>query len=93
MTSPTEDDRRSELELSPERMLELADLVSRLVVERIQGLADEPARAPPQDASPAIAELQYATDLDFVQDPGPAEPVWSADRSTLVTTGDFRTPR
>ena len=43
MTSPTEDDPRSELALSPERMLELADLVSRLVVERIHGLAEEPA--------------------------------------------------
>ena len=43
MTSPTEDDPRSELALSPARMLELADLVSRLVVERIHGLPDEPA--------------------------------------------------
>ena len=31
------------------------------------GLADEPARAPP----PKIRELQYGTDLEFVQDPGP----------------------
>ncbi len=43
------------------------------------GLADEPARAPPQDASAALGELQYVSDLEFVQDPGPAEPVWSAD--------------
>jgi glutamate/tyrosine decarboxylase-like PLP-dependent enzyme len=43
MTSPTEDTERSELELSPERMLELADLAARLVVERIDGLRGEPA--------------------------------------------------
>ncbi len=43
------------------------------------GLADEQARAPPQDASPAIAELQYVTDLEFVQDTGPTEAVWSPD--------------
>jgi aromatic-L-amino-acid decarboxylase len=43
MTSPTEDGPRSELELTPERMLELADQVSRIVVNRIQGLPDEAA--------------------------------------------------
>ena len=43
------------------------------------GLADEPARAPPQAPPPEIRELQYASDLEFVQDPGPDEPVWSAD--------------
>ncbi|MEE8156380.1 MAG: transposase [Phycisphaerales bacterium] len=43
------------------------------------GLADEPPRATPQDTSPALGELQYVSDLEFVQDPGPAEPVWSAD--------------
>ena len=46
------------------------------------GLADEPARAPPHAPPPGSAtlgELQYVSDLDFVQDPGPAEPVWSAD--------------
>ena len=43
MTAPTEDRPRSELELAPERMLQLAELASRLVVERIQGLPDEPA--------------------------------------------------
>ena len=43
------------------------------------GLADEPARAPPHDASPAIRELQYVSDLEFVQEPAPAEPVWSPD--------------
>ena len=43
------------------------------------GLADEPARAPPHAPPPALGELQYVSDLEFVQDPGPAEPVWSAD--------------
>ncbi len=43
------------------------------------GLTDEPPRAPPQDTSPALGELQYVSILEFVQDPGPAEPVWSAD--------------
>ena len=43
------------------------------------GLTDEPPRAPPQHTSPALGELQYESDLEFVQDPGPAEPVWSAD--------------
>ncbi len=39
------------------------------------GLVDEPPRAPP----PPIRELQYVSDLEFVHDPGPAVPVWSAD--------------
>ena len=43
------------------------------------GLADEPPRAPPHAPPPAIRELQYVSDLEFVHDPGPAEPVWSPD--------------
>ncbi len=43
------------------------------------GLADEPPRAPPHASPPGFRELQYVSDLEFVQDPGPAEPVWSAD--------------
>ncbi|MDX1495059.1 MAG: aminotransferase class I/II-fold pyridoxal phosphate-dependent enzyme [Longimicrobiales bacterium] len=43
MTSSTEGVTRTGLELSPERMLELAELASRLVVERIHGLDGEPA--------------------------------------------------
>ncbi len=35
------------------------------------------ARAPP--AAPPIRELTYVSDLEFVPEPGPAEPVWSAD--------------
>lgn len=41
MSSSTEDVTRGELELSPERMRELAELATRLVVERIAGLADD----------------------------------------------------
>jgi hypothetical protein len=43
------------------------------------GMPDEPPRAPPQDASPALGELQYVSDLEFVDDAAPPEPVWSAD--------------
>ena len=43
------------------------------------GLADEPPRAPPHNTSPTFGELRYVSDLQFVQDPGPAEPVWSSD--------------
>ena len=39
------------------------------------GRPDEPPRAPPQTPPPTIRELQYASDLEFVQDPGPDEPV------------------
>ncbi|MHC5007234.1 MAG: hypothetical protein ACYTGF_07755 [Planctomycetota bacterium] len=42
------------------------------------------SRAPPSDArtpptAPPIRALTYVSDLEFVGDPGPAEPVWSAD--------------
>ena len=43
------------------------------------GLADDPPRAPPQASPTEFRELQYVNDLEFVHDPGPAEPVWSAD--------------
>ena len=43
------------------------------------GLADEPPRAPPHASPPGFRELQYVSDLEFVHDAGPAEPVWSAD--------------
>ncbi len=41
------------------------------------GLPDEPARAPPRTASLAFRELQYVSDLEFVDDAAPPEPVWS----------------
>ncbi|MHC4769816.1 MAG: hypothetical protein ACYTEI_14055 [Planctomycetota bacterium] len=41
------------------------------------------SRAPPSDVqappTPPIRQLTYVSDLEFVGDPGPAEPVWSAD--------------
>lgn len=43
MTASAEDTPRSELELSPERMMELAELAARLVVERHERLPGEPA--------------------------------------------------
>ena len=43
------------------------------------GLPDELPRAPPRAPPPPTRELQYVSDLEFVQDPGPAEPVWPAD--------------
>ena len=43
------------------------------------GLANEPPRAPPNVPPPGFHELQYVNELEFVHDPGPAEPVWSAD--------------
>ncbi len=43
------------------------------------GLADESTRAPPNSPPPEIRELRYVDDLEFVHDPGPVEPVWSAD--------------
>ena len=43
MTASAEDAPRSELELSPERMMELAELAARLLVDRFEALPDEPA--------------------------------------------------
>ena len=43
MTSSTEDAPENELQLSSARMMELADLASRLIVERLDRLPTEPA--------------------------------------------------
>ena len=43
------------------------------------GLVDEVPRATPNAPPPGFRELQYVNDLEFVQDAGPAESVWSAD--------------
>ncbi len=51
------------------------------VIEKILthcGLPQEPPRAPPQATSPASGEPQYVSDLEFVDDAAPPEPVWSA---------------
>ncbi len=53
------------------------DVIDRILTHC--GLPEEPPRAPPQPPAPVIRELQYVSDLQFDQDPGPAEPVWSAD--------------
>jgi hypothetical protein len=50
------------------------------VIEKILthcGLADQPSRAPPPEPDPA--PLRYVSDLEFVDEPAPAEPVWTAD--------------
>jgi aromatic-L-amino-acid decarboxylase len=74
MSAPTEEPDRSELELPPERMLELADLASRLVVERLTRLPEGPAwaggtrddleplmrEAPPEEGRPAEDVLRRA---------------------------------
>ena len=52
------------------------------VIEKILthcGLPEEPPRAPPTTTSPALGELQYVSDLLFIQDAGPAEPIRSTD--------------
>ncbi len=35
--------------------------------------------ATPYRTPPGVREIQYVSDLEFVHDPGPDEPVWSAD--------------
>ena len=53
------------------------DVIDRILTHC--GLPQEPPRAPPQPPSPAFRELQYISDLEFVDDAAPPEPVWSAD--------------
>ena len=57
----------------------------RDVIEKILehcGLLERCARAPPTaggpDAEP-LRELRYESDLEFVDEPAPAEPLWTAD--------------
>ena len=56
----------------------------RHVIDKILTHCGLSSRAPPSDArappvAPAIRQLTYVSDLEFVGNPGPAEPVWSAD--------------
>ena len=53
------------------------DVIQRILTHC--GLADEPPRAPPHASPTEFRELQYVSGLEFVQDPGPVEPVWPAD--------------
>jgi len=55
----------------------------RNVIDRILAHCGLSSRAPPSEArappAPSIRTLTYVSDLEFVPDPGAAEPVWSAD--------------
>ena len=39
-------------------------------------LWQQPSRAPPQPPFRGLRQLQYVSDLEFLHDPGPVEPVW-----------------
>ncbi len=51
------------------------DVIDRILTHC--GLPQEPPRAPPQPPAPVFRELQYVSDLEFVDDPAPPEPAWS----------------
>ena len=55
----------------------------RNVIEKILEHCGLSSRGPPCESrappAPPIRELTYVNDLEFVGDPGPDEPVWSAD--------------
>ena len=52
----------------------------REVIDKILTHCGLSSRAPPLKVrAPPIRELTYVTDLEFAQDPRPAEPVWSTD--------------
>ena len=56
----------------------------RSVIEKIRTHGGLSTRAPSSDArappaAPPFREFTYISDLEFVGNPGPAEPVWSAD--------------
>ncbi len=58
----------------------------RDIIEKILkhcGLAEQPSRAPPLEdraapREPDPGQLRYVSDLQFVDEPAPAEPVWTA---------------
>ncbi|MHC4083537.1 MAG: IS91 family transposase [Planctomycetota bacterium] len=56
------------------------DVIDRILDHGGRASRNPPAaaRAPPAPA-PAIRTLTYVSDVEFVQDPGPAEPVWAAE--------------
>jgi hypothetical protein len=53
------------------------------VIDKILTHCGLSSRAPPSEArappAPSIRRLTYASDLEFVPEHVPAEPVWSAD--------------
>jgi hypothetical protein len=52
----------------------------RHVIDKILthcGLGEQPSRAPP--CKPDPARLRYVSDLESVDEPAPAEPVWTTD--------------
>ena len=68
------------------RVLSFIQPTQRDVIEKILkhcGLWEQSSRAPPPDEKAAPlrsdpGELRYVSDLEFVDEPGPAEPVWTA---------------
>ncbi len=89
MTTPMEDAPRSELQLSPERMHELASLASRLLIERIEGLPGEPAWR-----GGSRAELEALMREDPPEEGRPAEEVLErAVRDILPVAGRTDHPR
>ncbi len=55
----------------------------RDVIDKILTHCGLSSRAPPSEArappAPSIRQLTYVSDLEFVPEPEPAEPVWSPD--------------
>ena len=89
MTPPTEDTPEGEMKLSAERMMELAELASRLIVERCERLPSEPAWR-----GGTRAELEAIMREDPPEDGRPAEQVLErAAREILPVAGRVDHPR
>ena len=89
MTPPTEDAPEGEMKLSAERMMELAELASRLIVERCERLPSEPAWR-----GGTRAELEAIMREDPPEDGRPAEQVLErAAREILPVAGRVDHPR
>jgi hypothetical protein len=67
----------------PMKIVSFINPGQRDVLDRILTDCGLSSRAPPSEArappEPSIHKLTYVCDLEFVDDPAPAEPVWSAD--------------
>jgi aromatic-L-amino-acid decarboxylase len=89
MTPPTEDAPQGEMKLSAERMMELAELASRLIVERCERLPSEPAWK-----GGTRAELEAIMREDPPEEGRPAEQVLErAARDILPVAGRVDHPR